>query len=267
MDGIKAVRFVALCLAPLVVLFNERCMADDLTDALISYAKHDYPHAMPQLTALAERGNAVAQATLGMSYLTARGIPRDSFAAVHLLKRAAEQNEIEAQFTLGEMYRDGVGTAADSRLALLWFRRAATGGAAHAFNAIGELYIAGLDAKPDYARAIGWFLRGADLDNSTAMYNLGMRHALGQGIPADEIEAYKWFELAAHTGAGHEREIALQATQALAERMTPLEIEHARSRMKEWLASRHSPKTDMLAMMSRRPRPEPAAARPAQTRR
>jgi TPR repeat protein len=65
------------------------------------------------------------------------------------------------------------------------------------------------------------------------MYNLGVLYALGQGVAQDEIEAFKWFALAA-AGIGEDRDRALRARSRLAERLTPVEVSWAASRVEDW---------------------------------
>ena len=84
------------------------------------------------------------------------------------------------------------------------------------------------------AVARSWFLRGAQVGNSASMYSLGVLYALGQGVAQDEIEAFKWLELAADTGIGEDRDKALRARSLLAERLTPVEVSWAASRVEDW---------------------------------
>lgn len=133
--------FGALVLGCVITQFSQAATADELTDALIRYAMHDYPRAIEMLTPLANRGDAVAQTKLGLIYTRGEGVARDDVAALGWLTRAAEQDQSEAQFELGVMYRDGLGTPANGALAMHWFERATERGVPHAFNAIGEMYL------------------------------------------------------------------------------------------------------------------------------
>jgi uncharacterized protein len=228
--------FGALVLGCVITLFSQAATADELTDALIRYAMHDYPRAIEMLTPLADRGDAVAQTKLGLIYIRGEGVPRDDVAALGWLTRAAEQDQSEAQFELGVMYRDGLGTPANGRLAMHWFERATERGVPHAFNAIGEMYLGHQDVAQDYAAALSWFLRGAQLDNAESLYNIGVRYALGQGVERDETEAYKWFDLAADAGIGELRSAAVRARQAIGEGLMPLQVSRAKIGARDWLS-------------------------------
>jgi uncharacterized protein len=243
-----AYRSGIFALACLMGLFHQAATADELTDALIRYAVHDYPRAIAMLTPLADQGDAVAQTKLGLIYARGEGVPRDEIAALGWLTRAAEQRQTEAQFELGVMYRDGVGTAANGPLAVQWFERAAERGAPHAFNALGEMYLGHQGIAQDYTAALIWFLRGAQLDDAESLYNVGVRYALGQGVEQDEIEAYKWFDLAADAGIGDVRNRAVQARQALGERLMPLQVWQAKIGARDWTRTRGSVSASLGAL-------------------
>jgi TPR repeat protein len=205
-----------------------------LTEALIPYAQRDYGRAMALLTPLADQGNAVAQLKLGIIFSRGKAGSPDHVAALGWFTKAAEQGQVEAQFELGRIYRDGLGTRVDGNAAVSWLERAAAKGAPHAFNALGELYLGHQNVPQDFAVARSWFLRGAQVGNSASMYSLGVLYALGQGVAQDEIEAFKWLELAAVTGIGEDRDKALRARSLLAERLTPVEVSWAASRVDDW---------------------------------
>jgi uncharacterized protein len=211
-----------------------------LADALIPYAQRDFARALELLAPLAEQGNAVAQLKLGIIYSRGKVGSPDHVAALGWFTKAAERGQAEAQFELGRMYRDGLGARANGKAAAYWFERAAEKAASRAINALGELYLGHPDVPRDSAAARRWFLCGAELGNSASMYNLGVLYALGQGVERDEIEALKWLGLAADTGVGEERDKALRARTLLAERLTPVEVSWAESRVEDWSRARLS---------------------------
>jgi TPR repeat protein len=126
-------------------------------------------------------------------------------------------------------------------LAMHWFQAAADRGAPHAFNAVGELYLRHSDIQRSPATALDWFLRGAQLDNSAAMYNIGVLYILGHGVVRDEVAAYKWFDLAAAAEVGDDRDKAVLARQAVAERLTPLQVQTAKVEARQWLMTAQRP--------------------------
>jgi uncharacterized protein len=224
-----------------IMLLQASAGAADRTEALVRYAKGDHAGAIELLRVLADRGDAVCQEIVANMYLRGEGVAPDEAAAFNWFRLAAAQGRTDAQFQLGVMYRDGLGAPRDGRLAMHWFQAAADRGAPHAFNALGELYLRHSDIVRSRATALDWFLRGAQLDNSAAMYNIGVLHVQGDGVVRDEVEAYKWFDLAAAAGVGDDRDKAVLARQAVAERLTPLQVQTAKVAARQWLSTAPPP--------------------------
>ena len=74
---------------------------------------------------LAEKGDAVAQTSIGFMYANGQGVERDEKEAVKWYSKAAEQDHTPAQFFLGFMYVKGRGVEKDDREASRWYRKAA----------------------------------------------------------------------------------------------------------------------------------------------
>ena len=81
-------------------------------------------HALAELRARAEAGDAEAQFNLGVMYDTLEGVPVDLLAAARWYRLAAAQGHAAAQFNLGFAYRRGRGVPQDGPEAVAWFRRA-----------------------------------------------------------------------------------------------------------------------------------------------
>ncbi|MGY3387909.1 TPR repeat protein [Bradyrhizobium sp. USDA 3311] len=118
------IRFVlAQMMALLVALAPAR--ADAIASARSAYAHGDYQKAVRQLTPLALRGDAQAQATLGFMYENGFGAPKAYNAAVGLYIQAANAGIPFAQAMLGLMYDKGHGVRRDVVLAYKWMNIAA----------------------------------------------------------------------------------------------------------------------------------------------
>jgi TPR repeat protein len=228
-----------------IMLLQASAVAADRAEALVRYAKGDHAGAIALLRVLADRGDAVCQEIVANMYFRGEGVAPDEVAAFNWFRLAAAQGRTDAQFQLGVMYRDGLGAPRDGRLAMHWFQAAADRGAPHAFNAVGELYLWHSDIQRSRATALDWFLRGAQLDNFAAMYNIGILYVLGDGVVRDEVEAYKWFDLAAAAGVGDDRDKAVLARQAVAERLTPLQVQIAKVEARHWLSTAPPPERSL----------------------
>ncbi|MBB4398888.1 tetratricopeptide repeat protein [Bradyrhizobium sp. ERR14] len=114
---------LAQMMALLVALAPAR--ADPIASARSAYAHGDYQNAVRQLTPLALRGHAHAQAMLGFMYENGFGIPKAYDAAVGLYTQAANAGIPFAQAMLGMMYDKGHGVPQDVVLAYKWMNVAA----------------------------------------------------------------------------------------------------------------------------------------------
>lgn len=74
-----------------------------------------------QITARANQGNALSQATLGGMYHEGWGVGKDEKEAFRLFKLAADQGLVPAQSELGNRYSDGRGVKQNAFEGLHWF--------------------------------------------------------------------------------------------------------------------------------------------------
>ena len=101
-------------------------------DAARAYSKGDYPTAFHEYRALAEAGDARAQANVGWMYQTGRGTALDPVQAVAWYARAAERGHEIAQYNLGYAYEQGEGAPRDLVKAARWYAKSAQQGNAEA---------------------------------------------------------------------------------------------------------------------------------------
>ena len=91
------------------------------------------------LCTAAERGDAAAQASLGIAYELGLGVERDVLHATYLYRQSALAGEPRAQFSLGLAYESGAGTEPNAGLARYWFKKAASQGYAMAVQRLRSL--------------------------------------------------------------------------------------------------------------------------------
>ena len=72
-----------------------------------------------QTQRLANQGDALAQARLGVMYSKGEGVPQDYSKAAQWIEKAANQDYADAQFRLGWMYFNGEGVRQDYATARL----------------------------------------------------------------------------------------------------------------------------------------------------
>lgn len=219
-----AVLFAALLLA---APFPARA---GLAEGLAAYDRADYAAALRELAPLAEKGDAAAQYRLGRMASLGQGVPRDPRGAAEWFHKAAEQGLAEAQAALGYLCLIGEGVSQNNDLALAWTRKAAEQGDAQAqFNLAvmhGERY--GIKKNP--AESVRWMRKAARQGLPAALNGLGQLYRDGQGVARDPVLAFAMFDLA---GKGSHAD-ALKGRDAVAARMSPVQLREARSLADGW---------------------------------
>ena len=115
----------------------------------------DFGAAAEYLSVAASRGDADAQASLGMLFANGQGVERDDATAVRLLRAAADKGQPMGQYGLGLAFLGGFGVVRDTRQALAWLVAAAEQGSPDAHAALGALHAQGLEGLPkDRAKAL-----------------------------------------------------------------------------------------------------------------
>ena len=125
--------------------------------------------------------------------------------AVGFLQSAADKGNALAQQTMGVMFQRGEGGLnVDEAAAAGFFKLASAQGFFYAQNNLGRMYLAGLGGlERDEVKAAELFKLAAAKGNAPAQYNLGRMYEEGQGgLAKDDVEAVKLFQLAASQGNG-----------------------------------------------------------------
>mgnify|MGYP001178473305 CR=1 FL=1 len=115
MKWYKYILFVPL------ILFNWKAMADALNEGFLKLSENKPEEAIQLWMPLAEAGDKVAQASLGLLFQTGQGTKVDFIRALELFKASAKQGYPFAFTALGNSYHDGLGVKEDRRTALIWF--------------------------------------------------------------------------------------------------------------------------------------------------
>lgn len=151
----------------------------------------------------AQRGDAAAQAAVGMTYLVASlrnpepQKAQDAAQALRWLRASAAQKNANGQHGLGMAYDRGVGVAKNPVEAVKHYRLAVDQNQTHAQAALGLTYATGNGVAQDYAEAVRLLRLAADKNDASAQNNLGMMYVRGQGVGVDLQQAAKLFKLSA----------------------------------------------------------------------
>lgn len=212
-DGSR-LRWLAIGALSLVALFM--CASLTLGDSAsaTSSALHGNGTAHRQVAAqelrrtiaVADSGDARAQAALALAYLRGAGVGGDPSAAARWSAAAARSGEPMGQYLLGALYGQGEGVKADPARAFDLFSAAAARGNLKAMHNLAIAYIEGTGTQTDEAKAAEWFTRAAERGYVDSAFDLGVLYERGMGVTQDLTQALKWYGIAAKAGDTHARE-------------------------------------------------------------
>jgi uncharacterized protein len=100
-------------------------------------------------------------------------------------------------------------------------------GDAHAQAVLGFMFEAGRGVPQSYDAAVDWYALSAEQGDPTGQYLLGLLYDKGFGVPQNVILAYKWLNLAAAHAPGPHRENILRLREAVATKMTRVQLDVA----------------------------------------
>jgi len=181
--------------------------------------------------AIAQNQNDLRRAAFQMSKESAAA--GEYADAVDALEPLAESGDALAQYSLGVLYiTGGKDLPSDSSKAIAWFTKAADQGQAGAMRELAIIYEKGLGgAAADAATSMRWYDKAANRGDALAQMNLGFKYAGGQGVPKDLVKAYTWLTLAGRgiffDDEDQRRDETKKARGVLVAQMSPTEVSSA----------------------------------------
>jgi localization factor PodJL len=157
--------------------------------------RHVAANAMARVIALADNGDATAQAMLALAYLRGMGVAGDDAAARRWSMAAAQQGQPVAQYLLGTLE-----LGHDAAAAARWFRAAALQGNLKAMHNLAIAYAQGQGVARDPVQAAQWFTRAAGQGYRDSAFDLAVLYERGLGVPQNAAAALKWYLIAAAQG-------------------------------------------------------------------
>jgi TPR repeat protein len=186
---------------------------------------------------LAVAAMAVASATAAGDFEEALAAAEsgDYKKAYFLWRMVALEGNDAAQFNLGQMHYRGEGVPQDYKEAAAWYQRAAERGSRNAAFMLGYMHSKGEGVPQDFGAALKWYRYAAERGDAAAQTNLGLMYFRGDGTTQDFVEAHTWANLgAANMPPDADRKRAVDARDAIAERMTPQQIAEAQRLAREF---------------------------------
>jgi hypothetical protein len=150
-------------------------------------------------------------------------------------------------------------SAADHAIAIRYLQAAQSGNDDAQFY-LAALYSAGVGVPHSEEEALRWFARAAEQGHPHAMLILGGLYATGRGVQKDDIKAYKWAWIVGTTSRVEEyRNGARQLMGLLETRMSPDDVNLAKSDASRWRAILTARPVQAAAPVAVQPAPAPPA--------
>lgn len=109
----------------------------------------------------------------------------------------ADNGDPVAQAHIGIMYRQGLGIEKNLAEAQRWLKMGADNGNALAQHELGWMYArAEITDKRDFESAVRYWKAAAEGGRSSAQLDLAVMYWRGEGVPKDIVMAYTWLKLA-----------------------------------------------------------------------
>lgn len=153
----------------------------------------DWNEAIRWYLKAAEQGHPWAQTQLGICYYFGNGVEQSYTEAVKWYREAAMQGQAAGQFNLGFMCYNGIGIELDEAEAAKWFQLSADQGFSFAQNSLAICYERGEGVEKDLAKALELYRKSAEQGNSAAQENLGLCYEFSKGIAQDWEMAVHWY--------------------------------------------------------------------------
>ena len=161
----------------------------------------DYAAARPAYEAQAQRGNGLAQFTLGLFYQLGWGVTVSPRQSCNWFKLAAENQIPAAQEQLGYCYLNDHFASAEQALALRWFEQAYQAGVISAGCAMGKLLVEGRYVAAAPHKGLLLCQQAAQAGATAAQLQLAKWLLEGLVLQQDAGQAMLWFELAANNNS------------------------------------------------------------------
>jgi hypothetical protein len=136
------------------------------------------------------------------------------------------------------------------------YSQAAQAGDDDAAFYLGALYAAGIGVQQSDSEAFRWFKRAADQGHSHALLIVSGLYAIGRGVPKDDVKAYQYASIVGAASRIDEfRNDSRQLMGVLESRMSPAEINQARTDASRWRATGKSAQTPVAPGAPQPPQP------------
>lgn len=178
-------RVVALLSPPAPVIVHEQRANE---------ADADY---FARMSALAARGDVLAQIAVAEAHFYGRGTATNQTEAVAWYRRAAETGDADAQASLGLCLFRGRGCERNLDEAAVWYAKSAAQGNLGAMNDLAFCLLNGFGVEKDPEQGFAWALKAAERGHAASQTLVGECYLDGLGTEVDVGRGETWLYRAA----------------------------------------------------------------------
>lgn len=154
----------------------------------------NYPEALARFEKACNAGETLGCVGLGILYLRAEAVPKDTERARTLFEKSCEAGEPTACAYLAEMYKDGEGVGVHYPKALEYGRRACEAGEAYGCYLVAMAYFR--EEIRDFSKSVQYLRKACFSDEPTSCVLLGNWNKRGDSMPKNFVEAKALYERA-----------------------------------------------------------------------
>lgn len=148
----------------------------------------------------AENGMYIANASLGLMFLTGDAVPVDQQRGLKLLQDSFEEGYTNAGNHLADAYFTGKYVPRDLDTGHEWLSKVAARGDEKAMGILGYYLVAGSYGQTDVTRGIALLEQAIEKQHMPAYTWIGNFYRHGQGVARDLNKAREWFEKGSEAG-------------------------------------------------------------------
>jgi uncharacterized protein len=116
--------------------------------------------------------------------------------------------------------------------------RSAENGNVNAEAQLGWMYSTGRGVPQNFYKAAKWYYLAAVQGHAEAQFQLGLMYNKGIGVPQDYVLSYLWLNLSASQAVGDDRDFKARMRDAVATKMTVLQVAMAQKMALAWYKTR-----------------------------
>ncbi|MDT7526965.1 sel1 repeat family protein [Pseudidiomarina sp. GXY010] len=232
LNGLTAVLFFAW-----IAMQAFTASASSKSDCQLAFGGDDHQKTWSTCLPLAEQGEPMAQAFIGLMYQYGYGTEQDFTKAIEWYTKSINNGDMRSLELLADLYRLGYGTNQDLNKALdMLIQAIEVGVDTGARSRVEQFFLVELGIPEDINKALNIYERAANVGILNAQMGLYKIYSEGIRVPKDDKKARRWLQSAAN-GGNAEAQFQLGLSYEEAEQWTEAIVWYKKSAAQEHVTS------------------------------